>query len=122
MLCDVATSSTAAMKQLTNDHVLSFCIMCVGRNSECFSRVRKLRQGPGLCALWQQLQAGRREVGWGGKRSQRGEERVTSDPADRLILSFQRPPLSLLFTSPKERRGGVKKEQAGIMKLVLEGR
>lgn len=65
----------------------------------------------------------RREERWGGsKRSQRGEERVTSDPADRLILSFQRPPLSLLFTSLKECRVGVKKEQTEIMKLVLEGR
>lgn len=49
--------------------------------------------------------------------------RLTSDPADRLILSFQQPPLSLLFTSLKECRGGVekKKEQAGIMKPVLGG-
>lgn len=57
----------------------------------------------------------------GGHKKSKGEGRVTSDPADRLILSFQRPPLSLLFTSLKECRGGVKKEQAGIMKLVLEG-
>lgn len=70
--------------------------------------------------MWQQLQAERGEVG-GGRRSQRGEGRVTSDPADRLILSFQQPPLSLLFTSLKEQREGVKKEQAGIMNLVLEG-
>lgn len=50
-----------------------------------------------------------REERWGGggKISQRGEGRVTSDPADRLILSFQQPPLSLLFTSIKECRGGV---------------
>lgn len=47
----------------------------------------------------------------GGSTSQRGEGRVTSDPADRLILSFQRPPLSLLFTSLKEFRGGVKKSR-----------
>lgn len=44
--------------------------------------------------------------GEGGKRSQRRERRVTSDPADRLILSFQQPPLSLLFTSTKECSGG----------------
>lgn len=56
-----------------------------------------------------------------GPREVGGRRRMTSDPADRLILSFQRPPLSLLFTSLKECRGGVKKEQAGIMKLVLEG-
>lgn len=56
--------------------------------------------------------AGKRAgFGWGSKRSQRGERRVTSDPADRLILSFQRPPLSLLFTSPKECKGGVKKSR-----------
>lgn len=65
--------------------------------------------------------SGERRGGVGGKRSQRGEERVTSDPADRLILSFQLPPLSLSFTSLKECSGGVKKEQAGIMKQVLEG-
>lgn len=46
---------------------------------------------------------------------------MTSDPTDRLILSFQQPPLSLLFTSRREQEGGVKKEQARIMKLVLEG-
>lgn len=34
-------------------------------------------------------------IGGGG----RGVGRVTSDPADRLILSFQQPPLSFLFTS-----------------------
>lgn len=28
---------------------------------------------------------------------------MTSDPADKLILSSQRPPLSLLFTSQKEK-------------------
>lgn len=60
-------------------------------------------------------------VGGGQEKSKGGEGKVTSDPADRLILSFQRPPLSLLFTSLKECRGGVKKEQAGIMKLLLEG-
>lgn len=66
--------------------------------------------------------AGRgRRHGVGDKISHVGEGRVTSDPTDRLILSFQLPPLSLLFTSLKEQRGGVKKEQAGIMKLVLEG-
>lgn len=65
--------------------------------------------------MWQQLQAGTKRGGVGGRR------RLTSDPVDRLILSFQRPPLSLLFTSLKECRVGVIKEQAGIMKLVLEG-
>lgn len=45
---------------------------------------------------------GEKRGGVGGKRSQRGEGRVTSDPADRQILSFQWPPLSLLFTSLKE--------------------
>lgn len=34
-----------------------------------------------------------------------GDGRVTSDPADRLILSFRQPPLSLLFTSLNERWG-----------------
>lgn len=66
--------------------------------------------------MWKQLQAGTKRGGVGGKR------RLTSDPADRLIPSLQWPPLSLLFTSLKECRGGVIKEQAGIMKLVLEGR
>lgn len=50
-----------------------------------------------------------REGGARGKKSQRGEGKVTSDPADRLILSFQQPPLSLLFTSLKECRGEVKR-------------
>lgn len=50
------------------------------------------------------------------------KRRLTSDPADRLIPSLQQPPLSLLFTSLKECRGEVIKEQAGIMKLVLGGR
>lgn len=98
---------------------VSFCGTCEGKNYKHFSRVEEFRWGPWLCALWLQLQEEREEVG--GKRSHVGEGRVTSDPTDRLILSFQRPPLSLLFTSLKEQRGGVKKEQAGIMKLVLEG-
>lgn len=49
---------------------------------------------------------------------------MTSDPADRLVLSFYLPPLSLFFTSLKECRGGYKKkkkEKAEIMKPVLEG-
>lgn len=46
---------------------------------------------------------------------------MTSDPADRLILSSQQPPLSLLFTSLNESWAGVKKEQAAIMKFILEG-
>lgn len=49
---------------------------------------------------------GERRGGEGAMRSRREEGRVTSDPADRPILSFRRPLLSLLFTSPKERRGG----------------
>lgn len=56
-----------------------------------------------------------KDVGWGGGC------RVTSDPADRLILSSQQPPLSLLFTSLNESWAGVKKEQAAIMKFILEG-
>lgn len=42
-----------------------------------------------------------------------GAGRVTSDPADRLILSFQQPPLSLLFTSLNESGDGVKKRAGG---------
>lgn len=34
--------------------------------------------------------------------SKREEGKVASDPADRLILSFQRSLLSLLFTSLRE--------------------
>lgn len=62
--------------------------------------------------------ASRDQARWGGVG---GKRRLTSDPADRLIPSLQWPPLSLLFTSLKECRGGVIKEQAGIMKLVLGG-
>lgn len=46
--------------------------------------------------------------GWGW-----GAGRVTSDPAARLILSFQQPLLSLLFTSLNERGAGVKKRAGG---------
>lgn len=46
----------------------------------------------------------------GAREVKGGRGRVTSDPADRLILSFLRPPLSLLFTSLKECTGGVKKK------------
>lgn len=42
-----------------------------------------------------------------------GAGRVTSDPADRLILSFQQPPLSLSFTSLNEREGVCEKKRAG---------
>lgn len=60
------------------------------------------------------------EGGMGGRR------RLTSDPADRLILSFQRPPLSLLFSSLKECKGWgggrKKREQAWKMKVVPGGR
>lgn len=38
---------------------------------------------------------------------------MTSDPAARLILSFQQPLLSLLFTSLNERGAGVKKRAGG---------
>lgn len=107
------------MKELTNDHGSSVIFLCAGINYKYYSTLTELRRGPGLCGS----SCTRRDKRWGkgGKRSQRGEGRVTSDPADRLILSFQRSPLSLLFTSRKERRAGVKKEQAGIMKPVLEG-
>lgn len=46
-------------------------------------------------------------VGW--QKKSKGEGRVTRNPADRLILSLQWHPLSLLFMSLKECRGGVKK-------------
>lgn len=52
----------------------------------------------------QQLEEGLRTGGGGGAG------RVTSDPADRLIPSFQQPPLSLLFTSLNERGAGVEKK------------
>jgi len=52
----------------------------------------------------------------GEKRGGAGQEKskgrgggVASHPADRRVLSFQRSPLSLLFTSIKECRAGVKK-------------
>lgn len=80
--------------------VSSFCGMCDGRNHNHFSRLGEFR----LCALWLQLQAEREEVVAEGVREVMWG-RVTSDPTDRLILSFQQPPLSLLFTSLKERRG-----------------
>lgn len=47
----------------------------------------------------------------GAREVKGGERRVTSDPADRLILSFQRPPLSLLIHVSEECRGGVKKSR-----------
>lgn len=47
---------------------------------------------------------GAQDRGWGGAG------RLTSDPADRLIPSFQQPPLSLLFTSLNERGAGVEKK------------
>lgn len=39
--------------------------------------------------------------------------RLTSDPADRLIVPFQQPPLSLLFTSLNEHGAGVRKRAGG---------
>lgn len=50
--------------------------------------------------------------GGGGNTSQGWGVGVTSDPEDRLMLSFQQHPLSLLFTSPKKKpKGGVKKSR-----------